>query len=349
MHTDTKRKTVDVIIPTHKPGHIFYEMLKRLDAQDVRPDHVMVINTGEEYWDPQFEQLYPGLIVRHIRKSEFDHGGTRHRMALASEADLILFMTQDALPADRHLIEYLAAKFDAGEEDGNKPGSTEDGAGPGNTETGSAAGMTDSEAAGSGKENVRVAAAFARQLPRLDCSTLESHIRAYNYPPKGRIKTKADLETLGIKTFFCSNVCAMYDREIYMEQGGFPPHTIFNEDMIFAHKLIDAGYGIAYVTETRVVHSHDYTARQQFHRNFDVAVSQADHPEVFRDTPSEGEGFRMVRTVAVDLIKAGRPQLIFSLGWQSACKYAGYFLGKHYRMLPKWLSRKCSLNQNYWK
>ncbi|MBR2188447.1 MAG: glycosyltransferase [Eubacterium sp.] len=310
--------TVDVLIPTHQPGQIFSELLKRLSAQSLRPSHVRVINTDEQYWDPQFEQDYPGLIVRHIKKEEFDHGGTRHALALESTADLLLFMTQDALPADHHLTAYLAEAFAQNAPVEEPPGS------------------------------VRVAAAYARQMPRLDCATLEKYTRVFNYPGQGRVKTREDLETLGIKTFFCSNVCAMYDRNIYLEQGGFPKNTIFNEDMIFARGLIDSGYGIAYQAKARVIHSHNYSGRQQFHRNFDLAVSQASHPEVFGDVPSEGEGLRMIRRVALRLFKAGQPGLVFPLLWQSACKYAGYSLGKRYRVLPRWLIRRCTLNQDYW-
>ena len=50
--------------------------------------------------------------------------------------------------------------------------------------------------------------------------------RNFNYPEQSKIKTKADLETLGIKTFFCSNVCAAYNRKIFDELGGFVKHTI---------------------------------------------------------------------------------------------------------------------------
>ena len=70
-------------------------------------------------------------------------------------------------------------------------------------------------------------------------------------------------------------------------------HTIFNEDMIYAAGLVKAGYGVAYEAEARVIHSHNYTGRQQLRRNFDLGVSQAQHPEIFRGVPSEGEDHRL--------------------------------------------------------
>ena len=42
--------------------------------------------------------------------------------------------------------------------------------------------------------------------------------------------------------------------------------------------------------DAQVVHSHNYCALQQFHRNFDLAVSQTMHPEVFGGIRSESEG-----------------------------------------------------------
>lgn len=52
-----------------------------------------------------------------------------------------------------------------------------------------------------------------------------------------------------------------------------------------------------------MIHSHNLSPLEQFHRNFDMAVSQADHPEVFEGLPSEGEGIRLVKQTAVKLLK----------------------------------------------
>ena len=106
---------------------------------------------------------------------------------------------------------------------------------------------------------------------------------------------------------------------------------------------------MAYVAEAKVIHSHNYTGRQQFHRNFDLAVSQAQHPEVFEGVPSEGEGIRMVKATAKYLVRNGYPWKVFMLVYQSSCKYIGYFLGKRYEKLPMWLILKCTSSRKYWK
>ena len=60
---------------------------------------------------------------------------------------------------------------------------------------------------------------------------------------------------------------------MYEALGGFSRRTIFNEDMILAGQMVQAGYKVAYAAEARVIHSHNYSGLQQFHRNFDLAVS----------------------------------------------------------------------------
>ena len=189
----------------------------------------------------------------------------------------------------------------------------------------------------------------ARQLPGKDADLLERFTRVYNYPAESRTKTIGDLPELGIKTYFASNVCAAYDRAAFDRLGGFTKRTIFNEDMIYASKLMKDGGAVRYCAEARVFHSHSYTAAQQFHRNFDLAVSQADHPEVFAEIRSESEGIRMVRKSAASLKQRGEICLIPRLILLSGAKYLGYRLGKNYRKLPMPLVRALSMNRTYWE
>ncbi|MDE6419182.1 MAG: hypothetical protein K2K87_01490 [Lachnospiraceae bacterium] len=125
-------------------------------------------------------------------------------------------------------------------------------------------------------------------------------------------------------------------------------HTIFNEDMIYAAGAVKKGYGIAYRPSARVYHSHHYTGGQQFRRNFDLGVSQAKHPGVFSGLKSEGEGIRMVKQTAAHLYRIGKKEQIPGLIVESACKYAGYQLGKHYALLPGKLILACTGNREFW-
>ena len=305
-----ENKTVDVIIPAYHPGKEFATLIKRLEKQTVPIHRIIVMNTEESMWNKEWEKLSDVMEIHHLAKSEFDHGGTRAQAAELSDADVMIFMTQDAMPADREL---LAELLKALEQDEN------------------------------------IAAAYARQLPNAECSFVERYTRAFNYPDRSVVKTKDDLDKYGIKTFFCSNVCAAYKKDIYEKQGGFVRRTIFNEDMIYAGGLIQKGYRIAYAAEARVIHSHNYNCMQQFHRNFDLGVSQAEHPEIFEGVPSEGEGMRLVKKTLAYLIHSGRVWLIPGFVLQCAGKYAGYLAGKKFRKLPKKFILWCTMSPNYWK
>lgn len=303
-----EKTRVDVIIPTYRPGKEFPTLLKRLQEQECRPDRIIVMNTEKKYWKKEWEVI-PNLEVHHLERKEFDHGGTRRKASCLSDADIMVFMTQDALPADRSLIGNLIQPF---------------------------------------VENKNIGASYARQLPLPDCGYLERYTRSFNYPEKSVVKTSEDMEKLGIKTFFCSNVCAAYDKKIYEKTGGFPERAIFNEDMICAGRMIKAGYAVSYTAQARVYHSHNYTGIQQFHRNFDLGVSQAENPEIFDGVPSEKEGIRLVKRSISYLVRTGHIWLIPRLIWQSAAKYAGYFLGKRFRKLPQRTVLACTMNKEYW-
>lgn len=307
---------VTVLIPTWKPDERLDELLRRLSRQTLLPSRVLLLNTVDEDQDggltdlvDEYRDCFPVLSVFHIEKRQFDHGGTRHLGMTFADTELVLCMTQDAVPKDRHLVSALARYF----------------------------------------EDPLVGAAYARQLAVRGSSPLERYTRSFNYPDTSRVKSKEDLESLGIKTFFCSDVCAMWRRDIYLEMGGFERRTIFNEDMILAGKMIQAGYRIAYAADAMVWHSHSYSCVKQLKRNFDLGVSQADHPEIFSMASSTGEGIRLVKQTASWLIRSAHAALLPKLILDSGCKYLGYFLGRRYRKLPRKLILKLTDNRMYWE
>ena len=62
--------TVDVMIPTYKPGQEFAELLPRLLEQTYPIRSIRVVNTGKKFWNPAWEQLSDKIMVEHIRPSE---------------------------------------------------------------------------------------------------------------------------------------------------------------------------------------------------------------------------------------------------------------------------------------
>lgn len=118
--------------------------------------------------------------------------------------------------------------------------------------------------------------------------------------------------------------------------------------MILAGRFIQAGGKIAYCADAQVIHSHNYSASDQFHRYFDLAVSQAMHPEVFGGVSSESEGMRLVMKSIRHCLRIKKPWLVFTVVTQNAGKFLGYKLGRRYEKLPKRVIRMCTMNQTFW-
>ena len=106
MEEKRQEKTVDVIIPVYKPDETLKRLLKLLGEQSYPIRRIIIMNTEQSYWKEEYSQM-PNLEVHHVRKEDFDHGGTRNRGAGYSQADVMVFMTDDAVPADKNLINAL--------------------------------------------------------------------------------------------------------------------------------------------------------------------------------------------------------------------------------------------------
>lgn len=306
--------SVDVIVLTYKPDKKVMQLIEKLEKQTYPIQKLILMNTEEKHFNALFYgtgflEKYKNIEIHHISAHEFDHARTRAKAVSYSKADIFVCMTQDAIPEDETLLEHLVAAL---------------------------------------TQDMKIAAAYARQLPAKDCREIEKYTRSFNYPEQSVIKYKSDLQTMGIKTFFCSNVCAAYNRNIYDMLGGFGKRAIFNEDMILAGKAVFAEYAIAYAADAKVIHSHNYTCMQQFHRNFDLGVSQADHPELFGVVSSESEGIALVKKTIQHLCAIKQKKMIPYLILSSGFKYMGYQLGVRYQHLPMRLVKACSMNKRYW-
>ncbi|MCQ2521202.1 MAG: glycosyltransferase [Lachnospiraceae bacterium] len=307
-------QTVDVIIPTYKPNEKLKKIITLLEQQTHPVQKIILINTEQKYFDhffysTGFLEQYKNIVVRHISKYEFDHGATRRMGVELSTADYFVCMTDDAVPLNETLIENLLKHH----------------------------------------AEPMVAVSYARQCVPKKCGEIERFSRKFNYPLESRVKSLKDLPELGIKTYFCSDVCAMYNRQVYNLLDGFVKRAIFNEDMLFAAKAMDAGYQVAYAADAKVRHYHKYNNLTQLRRNFDNGVSQAMHPDVFAKVPATKEGKRLVKATVEHLKKVGKKKQIPGFYVTCAYKYIGFFLGKHYKKLPKWLIAKCTSNPIFFK
>lgn len=289
MQNISQKASVDVVIPTYKPGKELVKLVRLLMKQEYEINKIIIINTVAENGEfPRFDKDVKEKVDRYdIPAYEFNHGLTRNYGISLSDARYVVFMTQDAIPADERLITELIKPF----------------------------------------EDNDVYVSYARQLPKKNCKYVERYVRSFNYPACDMVKTKEDFDRIGIKTIFCSDVCAAYRRDGHSELGGFPKAD-FNEDMIFAYKAVMAGKKVYYASKALVKHSHNYTYIQQFKRNVEIGKSQKTFDFVFGKLKSEDEGIKMIKNVTGHLLNTGKWYLIPDLILSSGFKFIGYRIGK---------------------
>ena len=280
--------------------------MDRLGSQSCSPSRVLVIDSSSD--DNTCDRAREaGYDVHVIARDEFDHGGTRQLgVELCDDADIIVFMTQDAMLEGDCALERLLTTF----------------------------------------HDRTVAAAYGRQLPSPEATEVAAHARHYNYPGQSLGKTIAIRDQLGLKTAFCSNSFAAYNRASLLEVGGFPERSLFGEDMHAAARLLLAGKTIQYAADATVLHSHNYSYRDEFRRCFDIGAFHAMNPWLLDEFGgAEGEGLRFIRS-ELRYVGIGGAADVFI---RTVAKYGGYVLGRRYRWFPSAICRAMSSFRHYWK
>ena len=102
---------IDVIIPTYKPGKEFEKLIGRLQKQEYPIHKIIIINTRTDIFPEELNRSNYKIEITHIEPDQFDHGGTRNMGAGMSDAVIVVYMTQDAIPLDEKLIGTFSKIF----------------------------------------------------------------------------------------------------------------------------------------------------------------------------------------------------------------------------------------------
>jgi rhamnosyltransferase len=287
--------TITVVIPTRNAGPMFQRLLDGLQKQTLKPAQIIVVDSESTDKTPEFARSRNCKVIT-TKISDFDHGTTRNLAMAEVSSEFVVFLTQDAIPADENMIAELIRPMQA---DSN------------------------------------IAICYGRQLPRPDAWPLERFAREFNYPDESILKTKNDIERLGIKTFFCSNSCSAIRRSIFNKLGGFKNNVIVNEDMLFAAKAIFQDYSVYYSATARVCHSHSYSLRQTFKRYFNIGRFFADNKEILKHTGLKGYGGNMLKSGVKIFCENKMPYYIAALLFELAVKATACKFGWYYQLLKK--------------
>ena len=228
-------RSVSVLVPTRQGIGFLERSLRALSRQRIAiPWDFLAIDSGstDGTWDllGRAAADFPVPFRRQrIHPDEFDHGDTRNLLASRSQGDLLVYLTQDAIPQGDGWLAALASNFD----------------------------------------DPKVGAACCRNVPRAEADLLTRVFSANDPGyAEGRREARIEdfsaysrMSTYQKRLLYNFNDVASAIRRELWELHPFP-RTSFGEDVLMARALLEAGFTVVYDDRATVEHSHDYTPEE---------------------------------------------------------------------------------------
>lgn len=310
-----------VLIPVKNGGALLGEVLDAVLAQQTPwPFEVIVVDSGSTDDSVQCARQR-GVRVECIASSEFGHGRTRNYLASLSSGDFLVFITQDAKPANEHWLRHLVSGCDA------------------QPDVAGAFGPHRAYAAARHVTHRELELHFAGFGSGLTLARLDDRERFARDP--------------GYRQWlhFFSNNNSCLRRSVW-QQLPFPD-VAFAEDQTWALRAVEAGYAKAFVPEAMVFHSHDFGVWETLQRNFDEARSFQRYFGYRLQTSlaqALAAGVYLARRDWGWLRGAGLSgwRLIKNGGYMALIEVArtlGQYLGTRHDRLPVWLLRSVSRDE----
>ena len=272
---------IDVICPLYN-AEKYLESLHRfiLMQENVNLGQISYIYTvSDDNTEAILKKLNADYVT--VSKSDFSHSLSREMMARRSNADIIVFVSQDVRIVRSDWLYYLTKDII----DGN------------------------------------CEAAYSRQLA--ERNNIEKYTRERNYGDESFVKSKSDLEKMGLNTFFFSDASSAIRKDVFEKLNYYDGKRFSsNEDQYIAYKLIMNGYKIRYCAESEVFHSHVFSFKSLYKRYRDTGSFYKAEPYMNEfGTNSAGAG------MAVYILK----RILEDRNWKALLEYvpnmAARFLG----------------------
>ncbi len=295
-----------IVIPTKNGGEKLRRVLDAVFAQKTEFLYeVICVDSGSTDNTLEILESFPCTVVK-IPPEDFGHGKTRNYGAGLGLGEFILFLTQDAMPAnDEWLNNFLLAM------------------------------KSDSEIAGG----------FGIHLPYPDCNIFDKRdlaVHFANFGSDNTVFTLTDTERYkneeGYRHFlaFFSDNNSCLRRSMWEK---FPyPDVNFAEDQIWARQIIELGYKKLYCPFAAVYHSHNYSLKEYWQRYFDEFKSLYElHgyiivPHWYLTVPAAIKHFisdvKYLRTV--QLTKKEKIYWAHYSLWRNMARYIAGFVGGKY-------------------
>ncbi len=232
MNASPQSQRVSVVIPVLNAAAYLPALLKALfNQKPTAPYEVVLVDSLSTDNTRDIGRMHDKIRIVPIPR--FSHGAARNLGAREAEGDIVVLLTQDALPRDEHWLASLLRPF----------------------------------------SDPQVAAVYSRQIPRSDAPPTEQFFLGYHFPAdQSARRAKIGTAPLALKDVFFSNVSAAVRRPLLLRYP-FDEKLIMSEDQQFARDIIEAGHAVVYQPDSVVIHSHRYSLPTAFRRYFDSVYS----------------------------------------------------------------------------
>jgi rhamnosyltransferase len=282
------RPYASILIPTYQPGAGFTRVLERIAAQRVGFPYEVVIVDSTSCPEDVARIRSYPVRFQQIPTAEFGHGRTRNLLASLAKGDVLLYLSQDAEPASEFWMSRLLEPV----------------------------------------RDVRVAGAYARQIPRSSADPLMRFFLERTYGPEPVWRRLSGSTGVCIDDIFFSNVSSAIRHDVW-EKHPFRDQVIMSEDQYWAFDVLSAGYDLAYVPEAQVYHSHNYSLPNLFRRNWQSGASLrgliADSPAAIAQ-----KGASYILDQARFLMREGSAHWLPYMLVYEATKAAGFSIGMRF-------------------
>ena len=317
---------VSVVLLTYNGAVFIRDVLKEILKQKELPDEIIIIDSGSTDQTVsiinQISKKTELIRLIGIPKQEFGHGRTRNLGASLVKGDIIVYLTQDAVPANAEWLGNLIHPF---------------------------------------RENPAVACVFGRQLPREVCSPIIKRdiINHFNWIGTEEYVFQSiewnDLESS--RTFaekpewycFNSNVNSAVRKSVWQE---IPFQDVFYaEDQLFGKDIIQAGYTKVYARKASVYHSHHYSLLGFFKRYFDeyrglkITLGYTEKLGFIESSKQIIKSSKNDIHYILTTEKKSRIKWIFFTPFYHLARRLGAFLGGKHYLIPRTIQKRISLEK----
>lgn len=303
---------ISVVIPVRDGGAGLIECLRAVRAQRIDQEvEIVVVDSGSTDGSVEAAREH-GALVEEISPQLFSHGAARNLGARLASGEVLVFLSQDAVPASEEWLARLTAPL---------------------------------------RVDRRVAGVYGRQLPNEHASPPESYFLGFLYGAHCRCQRAGSTAQLSMNTTLFSNVNSAIPRHMW-ERFPFVEDIVMSEDQEWSRRVLLAGYLIAYESSAAVTHSHNYTVTAAFRRFFDSGASSSRAYLAGRRHSSRVLRSAAVRYAAGELSwlwRTGRRRWIPYATVYESTKLLGLLAGVNHERIPLELKRRLSATPTYWQ